>query len=109
MKPELKRAAELAAEYIETFDTHKITQGPNADALRAKLCKDLTRNGLPPLQVIEELHEDAKDGLLNSAGGRFFRLGNRRQHPGLDRRRLADIGLGPMRCHIRLFAGGRHH
>ncbi|MCH8058124.1 MAG: aspartate aminotransferase family protein [Proteobacteria bacterium] len=72
MKPELKRAAELAAEYIESFDTHKVSQETDADALRAKLYKDLTRDGLPPLQVIEELFEDAKDGLLNSAGGRFF-------------------------------------
>ncbi len=72
MNPELKRAAELAAEYIESFDTHKVSQEPDADALRARLHKDLSSDGLPPLQVIEELHEDAKDGLLNSAGGRFF-------------------------------------
>ena len=69
MNPELKRAAELAAEYIESFDTHKVGQELDADALTAKLYKDLTRDGLPPLQVIEELFEDAKDGLLNSAGG----------------------------------------
>ncbi len=72
MKPELKRAAELAAAYIESFDTHKVSQEPDPDALRARLYKDLTDDGLPPVQVIEELHEDAKDGLLNSAGGRFF-------------------------------------
>ncbi len=72
MKPELKRAAELAAEYIESFDTLKVSREPDADVLRARLYKDLTRDGLPPLQVIEELHEDARDGLLNTAGGRFF-------------------------------------
>jgi glutamate/tyrosine decarboxylase-like PLP-dependent enzyme len=72
MKQELKRAAELAADYIETFDRHKISQEPDVDALRARLSKDLTCDGLPPLQVIEELHEDAKDGLLHSASGRFF-------------------------------------
>ena len=32
----------------------------------------MTDDGLPPLQVIDELAEDAKEGLLNSAGGRFF-------------------------------------
>ena len=72
MNPELKRAAELADAYIETFDTHNVSQEPDPDALRARLYKDLTDDGLPPVQVIEELHEDAKDGLLNSAGGRFF-------------------------------------
>ena len=72
MNPELKRAAELADAYIESFDTHKVSQEPDPDALRARLYKDLTDDGLPPVQVIEELHEDAKDGLLNSAGGRFF-------------------------------------
>ena len=72
MKPELKRAAELAAEYIESFDTCQVSQALDADALRDRLYKDLTADGLPPLQVIEELHRDAKDGLLNSASGRFF-------------------------------------
>ena len=72
MNPELKRAAELAAAYIESFDTEKVSEEPDPDALRARLCKELTDDGLPPLQVIDELAEDAKEGLLNSAGGRFF-------------------------------------
>ena len=72
MNPELKRAAELAAAYIESFDTEKVSEEPDPDALRAKLYKELTADGLPPLQVIEELAEDAREGLLNSAGGRFF-------------------------------------
>ena len=72
MNPELKRAAELAEEYIESFDYQKVSEEPDAKALRNKLCKELTKDGLPPLQVIDELAEDAKDGLLNSAGGRFF-------------------------------------
>ncbi len=72
MNPELKRAAELADAYIDSFDTHKVSQEPDPDALRARLYKDLSDDGPPLVQVIEELHEDAKDGLLNSAGGRFF-------------------------------------
>ena len=72
MNPELKRAAELAAEYIESFDHHNVSEEPDPQALRDRLCKELTNAGLPPLQVINELAEDAKDGLLNTAGGRFF-------------------------------------
>ncbi len=72
MNPELKRAAELAAEYIESFDHQKVSEEPDPKALRDRLSKELTSDGLPPLQVINELADDAKHGLLNSAGGRFF-------------------------------------
>jgi len=70
--PELKRAAELAAEYIESFDQQKVSEEVDPEALRNRLHKELTPDGLPPLQVIDELAQDARDGLLNSAGGRFF-------------------------------------
>lgn len=72
MNPELKRAAELAAQYIDSFDHHNVSEEPDPEALRASLCKDLTPDGVPPLQVINELAEDARAGILNSAGGRFF-------------------------------------
>jgi glutamate/tyrosine decarboxylase-like PLP-dependent enzyme len=72
LNPELKRAAELAAEYIESFDHQKVSEELGPKALRDRLQKELTADGLPPLQVINELAEDARDGLLNSAGGRFF-------------------------------------
>ena len=72
MNPELKRAAEIAAEYIESFDHHDVSGESDPETLRKRLQKDLTDDGLPPLQVINELAEDAHDGLLNSAGGRFF-------------------------------------
>lgn len=72
MNPELKRAAELAAEYIESFDHHSVSKESDPEVLRDRLHKELTPEGLPPLQVINELADDARDGLLNSAGGRFF-------------------------------------
>lgn len=72
MNPELKRAAEIAAQYIESFDQHNVSEQLDPQALRDRLHKNLTADGLPPLQVINELAEDARDGLLNSAGGRFF-------------------------------------
>ncbi len=72
MNPELKRAAELAAEYIESFDHQKVSEEPDPELLRNRLYKELTDDGLPPLQVIDELAEDAREGLLNTGGGRFF-------------------------------------
>jgi len=72
VKPELKRAAELAARYIESFDDQKVSTEIDPQTLHERLYKELTADGLPPLQVIEELAEDAKDGLLNSGSGRFF-------------------------------------
>ncbi len=72
MNPELKRAAALAAEYIESFDHSKVSEVVDPKTLRDKLHKELTVDGLPPLQVINELAEDARDGLLNTANGRFF-------------------------------------
>ena len=72
MNPELKRAAELAAEYIDSFDHRKISDEPAPQALREKLVKELTDDGLPAVQVIEELSADAREGLLHSGSGRFF-------------------------------------
>ena len=72
VNPELKRAAELAAEYIESFDHDKVSEELGPETLRDRLHKELTDEGLPPLQVINELAEDARGGLLNTGGGRFF-------------------------------------
>jgi glutamate/tyrosine decarboxylase-like PLP-dependent enzyme len=72
MKPELERAAQLAAAYIDNFDHRRVSQEMQPSVMRARLHKELTDHGLPALQVIEELAEDAREGLLDSAGGRFF-------------------------------------
>jgi glutamate/tyrosine decarboxylase-like PLP-dependent enzyme len=72
VNPELKRAAELAAEYLDNLDQQKVSEEPDPETIRKKLHKDLTDEGLPPLQVIEELAADAREGLLNTANGRFF-------------------------------------
>lgn len=72
MNPELKRAAEIADQYIASFDHHRVSEEANPETLRNRLKKKLTADGLPPVQVIDELAEDAREGLLNTAGGRFF-------------------------------------
>ena len=72
MNPELKRAAELADEYIESLGHQRVSEEPDPKVLRDRLHKELTDDGLPPLQVIDELARDARDGILNSSSGRFF-------------------------------------
>ena len=62
VNPELKRAAEIAAEYIESIDQQKVSEEPDPRVLRDRLSKELTADGLPPLQVINELAQDARDG-----------------------------------------------
>ncbi len=72
MTPELKRAAELAADYLDNLDQQHVSEEPTPEAVRSRLHKELTDDGLPSLEVIEELAEDARHGLLNTANGRFY-------------------------------------
>ena len=72
MNPELELAAELAGSYIDSLDTRKVSEELAPEVLRARLRKELTDDGVPPVQVIEELARDAEEGLLHTAGGRFF-------------------------------------
>jgi glutamate/tyrosine decarboxylase-like PLP-dependent enzyme len=72
MKPELELAARLASEYIESFDSAKVSREIDPQTLRASIEKELGDEGLPPLQVIRELEQDLRPGLLDTANGRFF-------------------------------------
>ena len=51
-EPRAPAWTELAADYIESFDTQGVSKEPDPGALKAKLHKELTADGLPPLQVI---------------------------------------------------------
>lgn len=70
--PELELAAKLAADYIASLPTRPVSTEVDPAAVRARLHKELSVAGLPPRQVIEELDRDVQEGLLHSAGGRFF-------------------------------------
>ncbi|MBZ0111163.1 MAG: aminotransferase class V-fold PLP-dependent enzyme [Thermoanaerobaculia bacterium] len=72
MEPELKRAAELAAEYLAGLDSGRIGDEATPESLRERLGRPLTEHGVPGTQVVEELAEDVREGLLNTASGRFF-------------------------------------
>jgi glutamate/tyrosine decarboxylase-like PLP-dependent enzyme len=72
MHPDLKLAAGLAADYIESLDREPISIETGPEALRKRLSRELVAEGISAGQVIRELHDDALPGLLNSSGGRFF-------------------------------------
>ena len=58
MNPELQRAAELAAEYIESFDSQRVSQEPDPQALKARLHEKLTAASaaLPVLRSCSAVH-----------------------------------------------------
>ncbi|MDX1460199.1 MAG: aminotransferase class V-fold PLP-dependent enzyme [Xanthomonadales bacterium] len=72
MRPELQLAAELADEYLSGLGTRSLGQTSDPEALRERLQKPLTEEGVDGQQVIQELFDDALPGLLNTADGRFF-------------------------------------
>ncbi len=72
MIPELERAAKLADGYLASLDRALVSHEPSASSLRERLDKQLTDEGLPALQVLDELERDAREGLLQTSSGRFF-------------------------------------
>jgi glutamate/tyrosine decarboxylase-like PLP-dependent enzyme len=71
-KPELELAAKLADDYLNSLDTREVSREISYESLSRQIRKELSSDGLPPLQVINELNNDLRDGLLDSANGRFF-------------------------------------
>ncbi len=68
-RPALEMAARISLDYLEHLDQHPVAgDSAGLDGLRRPLADD----GIAPEQVIAELAQDARSGLVNSAGGRFF-------------------------------------
>jgi glutamate/tyrosine decarboxylase-like PLP-dependent enzyme len=68
----LELAARLAADYLDSLDTDRISPKIGPDELRARLARELPQQGVAADRVIRDLNEDAAPGLLNSSAGRFF-------------------------------------
>ncbi|HJP91935.1 MAG TPA: aminotransferase class V-fold PLP-dependent enzyme [Pyrinomonadaceae bacterium] len=68
----LNVAFDRAVSHLEHLDESSVAATLGAAALRQKLDKPFTEEGVPPEQVVEELASDVQGGLLGSAGGRFF-------------------------------------
>jgi glutamate/tyrosine decarboxylase-like PLP-dependent enzyme len=68
----LGKASEHALKYLESLDARPVGATATLAELRSRLNRPLTPEGIPAEQVIDELAADADDGILASAGGRFF-------------------------------------
>ena len=72
MKPELRRAAELADRYLEGLDRAPVGSLADPRTVRSRLDRPLADDGVPPEQVLDELAGDVDGGLLHTPSGRFF-------------------------------------
>src|SRR6266849_5115122 len=68
----LDAAFAQAVNHLESLDQTSVAATADLATLRARINRPLTRTGVAPEQVIQELNADVAGGLLGSAGGRFF-------------------------------------
>jgi glutamate/tyrosine decarboxylase-like PLP-dependent enzyme len=68
----LDLAVSAAKTWLEEGGVTHVAATDNIDTLRAKINSNLCDKGLPAEDVIRELLQATKGGLLGSAGGRFF-------------------------------------
>jgi glutamate/tyrosine decarboxylase-like PLP-dependent enzyme len=68
----LHAAVAHAISHIESLDQSSVAATVDVETLRSRLTKQLTDEGCPAGQVVEELARDVDGGLIGSAGGRFF-------------------------------------
>lgn len=68
----LDKTLSYAKSYIEGLSNSKVSASATLDELRARFLSVLPENGADPCEVIDQLVRDASDGIVGSAGGRFF-------------------------------------
>src|SRR5579863_792147 len=71
-EPSLRAALRSAVAYLEGLGSRPVTATASLSELRSRLAKPLNDHGLHPEEVVRDLVRDAQDGILGSAGGRFF-------------------------------------
>jgi glutamate/tyrosine decarboxylase-like PLP-dependent enzyme len=68
----LEAAAACAMSYLAKLNQGPVGAPADAAALRTRIAKPLSRNGLPAEQIVRELVADVDGGLHGVASGRFF-------------------------------------
>ena len=78
----MELASTLAQDYVASLDSRKVTTPThnrtesdpvkNPELVRRRLTKELTQQGLPNDQVIQDLYNDMVPGLIHTASGRYF-------------------------------------
>jgi glutamate/tyrosine decarboxylase-like PLP-dependent enzyme len=68
----LERASELARAYVGTLGSRPVGHSTSVDALRERLGGPMPEQGESPVATVEALAAAAEDGLIASAGPRYF-------------------------------------
>lgn len=68
----LEQALRLALEYLNGLDRAPAGASASLEELRGKLARPLSEGGMAADEVLRELVEDVRGGIMGSAGGRFF-------------------------------------
>ena len=68
----LRRAAELAVEFVESLPSRPVRVDRDVDSLRRALVTPLTEEGEDPVRVIDALARDADRGIVAMSGPRYF-------------------------------------
>jgi glutamate/tyrosine decarboxylase-like PLP-dependent enzyme len=68
----LQAAFHSAVAHLEGLGSRSVSATATLSELRSRLAKPLNDHGLDPVDVVRDLVRDAQDGILGSAGGRFF-------------------------------------
>ncbi len=68
----LDAAHQRALDHLDSLDRAPVGAVVDAATLRRRLAKPLENEGLPPEQVIGELADDVRGGIIGCAGGRFY-------------------------------------
>ncbi len=76
VEEQYRRSLEIAAErsmsFVASLDQRNVGATADLATLRQRLVRPLPNEGSPPERVVEELARDVEEGLMASAGGRFF-------------------------------------
>lgn len=68
----LSATLQTALSYLDNLDRSAVAASVDLKTLRNRLGKQLSRQGLPPEQVVTELAADVEGSMVGFAGGRFF-------------------------------------
>jgi glutamate/tyrosine decarboxylase-like PLP-dependent enzyme len=68
----LERAAKHALDFLATLDSAPVQPTATIEELRRRFCTPLPARGEDPVAVIDALVAAARDGILHTAGGRFY-------------------------------------
>ena len=68
----LEETVERASRFLESLPDRRVSAARNAEELVAALGGDLPRKGLPPSEIVEQLDVIGVQGVVASAGPRYF-------------------------------------